>query len=414
MLPVGTIIPCTSREEVIIEQAFTPGGQGCAYKVRRGRDKSLGVLKFFHDKFDRAETQRRLELLVAKDLGQLCPVLVGPRDIVAGRFGVGYVTDFFPGQPLEEVLSRSDLTIFQTLTLAVALAHAVRVLHESGIAHGDLHGSNVLIQPKGETLRAGIIDFDNFAGPGVPLPPMVGQILYIAPELRAALHDGRPAVPDLRSDLFAFGVLMHEVVLLLHPAVGANATPEDFEKAMTNGWVHDPARTNRPKGAGGVPCEAINADLHRLFRLSLSPRPDERPLAIEWETALLAALKSVHLCDGCSMPFLVDPSKTACPACGAKFPDWQLTLNDGRVVRIAQAAVLVGRDTFGGSLKVSQRHAVFRKIGPELHLESQGRNGTWRRNGHGWVRLPDRAPILLSPNDRLRLGDVEVTVHPTA
>jgi len=411
VLPVGTSITCASGEIVIIERAFTAGGQGCAYAVRRKRTNSPAVLKLFHDRFDRAETQRRLEFLIAQDLGKLCPVLVAPRDLVVGPAGIGYVSDLFPGEALETVLSRDNLTIFHTLTLAVALAHATRALHARGIAHGDIHGSNVLIANTGGTLRAGIIDFDNFAAPSLPPPPMVGQILYISPELRHALHSGLPAIPDLRSDRFAFGVLMHEVVLLLHPAGGADATPEMFEKAMMNGWVHDPARSNRPRTAGGVPREAINADLQRLFRLSLSPDPNERPSAETWETTLLAALKAVHICDRCSMPFLVDPSKTACPTCGGVFPDWLLRLQNGRAIPIGEAAVPVGRAHLGGSTKVSVTHAVFRKIGPDLLVDSCGLNGTSRRNGHGWVRLPDRTPILLSPGDRLRLGDVEVVVE---
>lgn len=410
MLAAGTVIKCASGESVTIEKSFTPGGQGCAYLVRRSRTGSPGVLKLFHDRFDPVETQRRLEYLIAQHVERLCPVLIGPRDLVVSPSGIGYVAELFPGEPLEEVLSHPGLTIFHTLTLAVALAHAVNALHNRGIAHGDLHGSNVLVAVAGDTLRPGIIDFDNFAGPGVSPPPMVGQILYIAPELRSALRDGRPAVPDLRSDRFAFGVLMHEVVLLLHPAGGADATPEMFEQAMMGGWVHDPARANRPKSAGGVPREAINADLQRLFRLSLSPDPDQRPSTRTWEKALLAALKTVHICDNCSMPFLVDPSKIACPACGGSFPDWLLRLRDGRVIPIDEASVRVGRALLGGSLKVSGTHAVFRKIGPDLLVESFGRNGTWRMNGHGWVRLPDRTPILLSPGDRLRLGDIEVAV----
>jgi len=408
VLAVGTVVTTASGESVTVERAFTPGGQGCAYAVRRPGTKPPGVLKLFHERFDRAETQRRLEFLVGQRLAKACPVLVPPRHLVVGPCGVGYLADLFPGAPLEEVLSTPGLTIFHTLTLAVALAHAVNALHSRGIAHGDLHGSNVLVAQKGDTLQPGIIDFDNFAAPSVPPPPMVGQILYIAPELRTALRDGRPAIPDLRSDRFAFGVLMHEVVLLLHPAGGADTTPEMFEKAMMNGWVHDPARANRPRSAGGVPREAINADLQRLFRLSLSPDPDERPTTSVWEAALFAALKTVHVCDPCSMPFLVDPSRTACPACGAKFPDWILRLRDGRTISISEASVLVGRALLGGSMKVSGAHAVFRKIGPDLLVESCGRNGTWRKAASSWVRLPDRVPVLLSADDQLRLGDVEV------
>ena len=101
------------------------------------------------------------------------------------------------------------------------------------------------------------------------------------------------------------------------------------------------------------------------------------------------------------------------PSCGAGFPTWFLRLGDGRAIPITEAAVKVGRTLLGGSMKISGNHAVFRKIGPDLLLESFGRNGTWRRNGQGWIRLPDRSPILLATGDRLRLGDAEVSVETT-
>lgn len=111
------------------------------------------------------------------------------------------------------------------------------------------------------------------------------------------------------------------------------------------------------------------------------------------------------------MPFLVDPSKTACPACGGSFPDWILRLRDGRAIPIDEASISVGRTQLGGSRKVSDTHAAFRKIGPDLLVESFGQNGTWRRTRHEWVRLPDRSPVILFVGDRLLLGDVEVRVE---
>ncbi len=409
MLAVGQTLRCASGRRVTIDRTFPAGGQGCAYAVRDAKG-APGVVKLFHARFDRAETQRRLEHLIAQRLERACPVLVPPRDLVIEGAGIGYFAELFPGEPLEEYLQRSTTTLVDSLTLAVALAHAFAVLHARGIAHGDIHGSNVLVRSVGEALEAGIIDFDNFAAAGVSPPPMVGQLLYLAPELRKALAAGRPAVPDERSDRFALGVLMHEVVLLLHPATGADATPELFERAMTSGWIHDPARAGRPHGTGGVPPQVLNPDLQRLFRTSLSLDPGERPSAATWELALLDALRTIHVCDRCTMPFLVDASKTACPACAVAFDDYELRLADGRRIPVGAAAVPVGRSLLGGSTKVSGTHAVFRKIGPELFVESLGRNGTARSSGAGWVRLPDRTLILLFPGDRLRLGDVEVAV----
>jgi pSer/pThr/pTyr-binding forkhead associated (FHA) protein len=59
-------------------------------------------------------------------------------------------------------------------------------------------------------------------------------------------------------------------------------------------------------------------------------------------------------------------------------------------------------------MKASGRHAIFRRIGPETWIESQGSNGTYRWTGSGWARLPDRKRLLVQSGDRLRLGDVDV------
>ena len=77
------------------------------------------------------------------------------------------------------------------------------------------------------------------------------------------------------------------------------------------------------------------------------------------------------------------------------------------VVRIASGAVPLGRIHLVASQHVSENHAILRRVGPETWIESYGRNGTFRWNGHTWARLPDAKPILLSAGDRLRFADVE-------
>src|SRR5437016_3293333 len=123
MLPAGQTLRCASGRNVRIERAFPPGGQGCAYEVRDAAGVP-GVVKLFHARFDRAETQRRLEHLIAQRLERACPVLVPPRDLVVEPAGVGYLADLFPGEPLEDFLANSTTTLIDNLTLAIALAHA--------------------------------------------------------------------------------------------------------------------------------------------------------------------------------------------------------------------------------------------------------------------------------------------------
>jgi pSer/pThr/pTyr-binding forkhead associated (FHA) protein len=106
---------------------------------------------------------------------------------------------------------------------------------------------------------------------------------------------------------------------------------------------------------------------------------------------------------------VVEVSKSACPLCKRPFP--HLTLRSTSTLRawpLDSGTVIVGRAELGGSLKVSARHATFRRVGPETWIESHSSNGTYRWDGSSWARLPEKRPLLVQSGDRLRLGDTEV------
>jgi hypothetical protein len=239
---------------------------------------------------------------------------------------------------------------------------------------------------------------------------MVGQNLYLAPELRESLANKRPAVPDIFTDRFSLGVLMHEITLMRHVAAGADESEVEFQKAMCSGrWLQDPAASDRLAGnQGGYPVEVLNADLARLFRCALSLNPAERPAPDTWQVQLASAFESVYCCPNCGCPCVVDVSKTACPLCRRPFPHLNLHISSiGRSISLMDGATVVGRVEVGGSMKTSSRHAIFRRIGPETWIEPRGTNGTYRWNGSGWTKLPDRRPLLVQNGDRLRFADVE-------
>ena len=81
-----------------------------------------------------------------------------------------------------------------------------------------------------------------------------------------------------------------------------------------------------------------------------------------------------------------------------------------QIILLNKGAVEVGRVNLKGSNKVSSRHAVFRRIGSEIWIESLGTNGTYRWAGSGWVRLPDRKMVLVKKGDRLRFADLEAEI----
>jgi len=413
MIAKGRIVKLDSGRRLRVDGFIKAGGQGEAYRTTEMSTGEKGVIKLFHKRFANGDTLKRLCFLLGQNLTSACPVIRAPTDVINKRHMMGHYAPLATGRPLEEFLANPESTFLEGLQMATALARAIGVMHARQMAHGDLRADNLLVNRAGTVLQLSLIDLDNYNAPMVPPPPMVGDSLYLSPELRDALAASRPAVPDLYTDRFALGVLMHEIILLRHVAAGSDGNEADFRQAMCSGrWIQDPAAFDRPPGSpGGYPAEVLNADLARLFRSALSLTPGERPSPDVWEKNLGKALNSVYCCPACGGPCVVDVSKSACPLCRRPFPHLTLRLADGKIIPLGRGSVSVGRGDLGGSMKVSVLHAIFRRVGPETWLESLGSNGTYRWTGTTWVRLPDRKPILVQTGDWLLFADVQVQLN---
>jgi hypothetical protein len=407
MFSPGDTLKLDSGRTIRLDGILAPGGQGTAYNATDLSARQQGVFKLFGN--PTSETVTRLRFLVGLKLQTICPVLYAPIDSLTRGGSAGTYAPLAPGQILEEFLASYPATFIEGLQLATAVSAAVKVLHDQRLVHGDLHAANMLVHRYASVLKPFLIDLDNFRAPGVPDPPCVGHNLYMAPELRLALANHRTAVPDERSELYSLGVLNYEILLVRHPATGADADEQQFHKAMCSGWIHDPARADRVSGVlGGLPVEVLNADLMRLFRRGLSADRSERPTAAEWVGELSRALHQIFACTHCGGPCVLDASKNACPICRQAFPTFKLVGAFGQI-QLRDASTVVGRSNLGGSSKVSARHAVIRRHGPEYRLESKGQNGT-RRWASDWIRLPDDQPVLIQAGDRLKFADVEAQV----
>lgn len=106
-----------------------------------------------------------------------------------------------------------EAVVFLADQLADGLAHA----HQYGIVHHDLKPANILLADDG-TPR--LLDFNAAEDTKRPAGPMVawvaGTLPYMAPERLAAFADPSIAV-DARSDLYAFGVIIFELLTGRYP-----------------------------------------------------------------------------------------------------------------------------------------------------------------------------------------------------
>jgi serine/threonine protein kinase/tetratricopeptide (TPR) repeat protein len=141
-----------------------------------------------------------------------------------------------PGETLAARLQRSGpIPVEEGLVILKQVAAGLAAIHDSGIVHRDIKPNNILLDGIGKDVRLYITDFGlarayeseiTISSKGV----VTGTPGYIAPELLL----GHP--PSQASDLFALGVVLHEIFTGEKPAVGpANSTATVSARLGTSG-----------------------------------------------------------------------------------------------------------------------------------------------------------------------------------
>ena len=159
----------------------------------------------------RGPLRREFAVLATLSHPHLGEVLALERDPESGRddlLAVWYPAGDLDGWLAAAPAPRRDAA----LRLAVEVLRALVHLHDRGVVHGDLKPSNVALDGAG---HARVIDF-GLSRPlrGGPTAEPAGTPAYLAPEL---LHG---AAPGPATDLYAFGVLLHQLLLRRLPFAG--------------------------------------------------------------------------------------------------------------------------------------------------------------------------------------------------
>lgn len=171
------------------------------------------------------------------------------------------VMEYLPGITLRELLrEQKRLTIPQTITIMDAVLSGLAAAHRAGIVHRDVKPENVLLAEDG---RIKIGDFGlarattaNTAS-GAQL---LGTIAYLAPELVTR------GTADARSDIYALGIMLYEMLVGEQPYKG--------EQPMQIAFQHATDSVPRPSAKNpGVP-----EPLDELVLWSTERNPDDRPL----------------------------------------------------------------------------------------------------------------------------------------
>ena len=266
-----------------IERLLGAGGMGQVYlatDTRLGRAVAVKILPqaLASDPRFRARFDREAHAIAGLTHPHICTLYdVGRHEPSTGS---GQAVDFLAmeyleGETLAARLEKGRLPFDQALTIAIDIADALAAAHRQVFVHRDLKPGNIMLTRRG----AKLLDF-GLARPAatagvqgasrVPTTPatltargtIVGTLQYMAPELL----EGKDA--DTRTDIFAFGAVMYEML------TGKKAFDGQSQASLMGAIMHaEPA-------AVSVSQPLAPPTLDRIVETSLAKDPDNR-----WQSA---------------------------------------------------------------------------------------------------------------------------------
>ncbi len=195
-----------------VERLYT-GARSTVYRARAGGDGRRVILKLAHagpGALDESFARLRHEMAILTSIPS--DRVVRALDVVRIGDDAALVLDDFGGESLDRYQARARFSLADTLGLAISVAAALRDVHAAGIIHRDVTPSNIVYNAA--LGQARLIDFDiatawrterhGFVAPSA----LEGTLRYMAPEQTGRMN----RIIDSRSDLYAFGVTLFELL----------------------------------------------------------------------------------------------------------------------------------------------------------------------------------------------------------
>jgi eukaryotic-like serine/threonine-protein kinase len=251
------------------------GGMGEVYRARDTRLDRTVAIKILKDGAVVNDDLRQRFEREARVVSQLThPHICALYDVGHHNGFDFFVMEYVDGETLTTRLARRALPLTDGLEAMAEIAEAIACAHRQGIVHRDLTPSNIMLT----TVGAKLLDFGLAtlsaslrpaeAEQGVTLPTtrtnlagdgaVLGTLPYMAPE-QLERQDADP-----RSDIFAFGAVMYEVVTGRRAFAGTSQA-----RIIAQILGEDPPPMTLPAGAAPPAVE-------RIVRTCLAKNPSER------------------------------------------------------------------------------------------------------------------------------------------
>ena len=126
------------------------------------------------------------------------------------------IMEFVEGEELKDRIQGGRVDVDSAYEFAIQIAEGLRAAHDQGIVHRDIKSANVMVLPDD---RVKILDFGLAKMEGGPMMTTMGlsmgTVAYMSPEQARGEH------VDQRTDIWAFGVVLYEMLTGRMPFPGA-------------------------------------------------------------------------------------------------------------------------------------------------------------------------------------------------
>jgi len=215
------------------------GGMGAVYEAEQEQPRRIVALKVIKPGHASPELLRRFEQ-ESQVLGRLQhPGIAqiyeaGAADTVFGR-QPWFAMELIHGQTLRVWAEAHRPNTPQRLEIMARICEAVHHAHQRGLIHRDLKPGNILVDETGQPKIldfgvARVTDSDAQATRQTDMGQLVGTLAYMSPEQVL----GDPLELDTRSDVYALGVILYELL--------AGRLPYKLDQKTAPGVADDPGR----------------------------------------------------------------------------------------------------------------------------------------------------------------------------
>jgi eukaryotic-like serine/threonine-protein kinase len=262
------LLPGTKLGEYEILGPLGAGSMGEVYRARDTRLNREVAIKVLPDlASEEPERLQRFEIEAKAAAALNHPNILSVFQMGTHNGTPYLVAELLEGKTLAESVRRGPLPLRQVIQYGIQIAHGLAAAHEKGIVHRDLKPENLFVTKEG---RIKILDFGLAKIPPsrkVPttqattitrLGVAVGTVGYMSPE------QVRGQVIDHRTDIFAFGAILCEMVM--GQRTFQRATEADTVSAILNEEPPPISQLSPDTPAG----------LERVIRRCLEKNPEQR------------------------------------------------------------------------------------------------------------------------------------------